>query len=217
MRAGTKVIKNPETWLPNEFDVDGRGQGIGYVVIPPYPLGRDQYQIVWNGTRYFEYTNQIIRLSKKTLLILPKDKMKRLKRIISECSYQDRCDLVISRVDVTSDYNHRFRLLIEAHDIFDLIRMPMKERKKFWLEHKLKLREQSKVYKLKPVKEGRDNKGVLVGSGYGGSSSIRYPKKGHKNAWKQFYKLFPSLKPGFDDQKQPYQTIEIAKILSKTK
>lgn len=44
------------------------------------------------------------------------------------------------------------------------------------------------------VKEGRDNKDVLVGGGGDNKNKIRYPKKCRKTAWKRFYKLFPHLK-----------------------
>lgn len=55
----------------------------------------------------------------------------------------------------------------------------------------------------KPIKEGRDNKGVYVGGGNGGyrGNTVRYPKKKRsKKTWSNFYKLFPSLaeKDGWD-------------------
>lgn len=52
-----------------------------------------------------------------------------------------------------------------------------------------------KQYTLKPIKEGRDNKGVIVGSGGHNINMVRYPKKVRKTAWKRFYRLFPHLKP----------------------
>jgi hypothetical protein len=36
MNIGDKVIKNPETWIVNEFDLWGRGIGIGIIVEPPF-------------------------------------------------------------------------------------------------------------------------------------------------------------------------------------
>lgn len=67
------------------------------------------------------------------------------------------------------------------------------ELKLMWFEkwtqvYKLKLE-----YQKKPQKEGRDNKDVYVGSGFGNSNNpIRYPsKKRSIKTWKNFYKLFP--------------------------
>lgn len=62
----------------------------------------------------------------------------------------------------------------------------------------------SDVYKQKPQKEGRDNKGVYVGSGGSNRNKARYPsKKRSKRTWKTFYKMFPSLaeKDGWDGEK----------------
>lgn len=56
-------------------------------------------------------------------------------------------------------------------------------------------------YNKTPQKEGRDNKGVYVGSGGGGSNRVRYPsKKRSKRVWKMFYKMFPyyAEKDGWD-------------------
>ena len=49
-------------------------------------------------------------------------------------------------------------------------------------------------YKLKPIPEGRDNKGVYVGSGGSNKNKVRYPsKKRSKRTWKIFYQMFPRL------------------------
>ncbi|MDB5312408.1 MAG: hypothetical protein JWO38_6610 [Gemmataceae bacterium] len=37
-RVGDRVANNPTTWLPNDFDSWGRGQGIGVVVESPFAL-----------------------------------------------------------------------------------------------------------------------------------------------------------------------------------
>ena len=50
------------------------------------------------------------------------------------------------------------------------------------------------VYKLAPLKEGRDNKGVYVGNGGSNRNKVRYPsKKRSKKTWKIFYQMFPKL------------------------
>ena len=57
------------------------------------------------------------------------------------------------------------------------------------------------VYKLKPIKEGRDNKGVYVGGGGSNRNKVRYPsKKRSKRTWKIFYQMFPKIaeKDGWD-------------------
>ena len=38
MNPGTKVIKNPDTWVPTEFDGWGRGEGVGTIVEPNVEL-----------------------------------------------------------------------------------------------------------------------------------------------------------------------------------
>lgn len=84
---------------------------------------------------------------------------------------------------------------LEAHTLFDKKGLNDSEREKLWSKTR---RDQLKLHtktKLKPQKEGRDNKDVKVGSGYPQGNTIRYPKKGRKTAWKRFYKLFPHLKP----------------------
>lgn len=83
----------------------------------------------------------------------------------------------------------------KAHNILDKAGKSEEERKALWAGAKSLRREYKSPYSLKPIKEGRDNKDVRVGSGGGGSNRIRFPKKGHKNAWKKFYKLFPHLDP----------------------
>ena len=70
----------------------------------------------------------------------------------------------------------------------------------------IKIREKrhSDVYKQKPQKEGRDNKGVYVGNGGSNRNKVRYPsKKRSKRTWKTFYKMFPDLaiKDGWDGKK----------------
>lgn len=37
-KVGDKVIKNPATWVANDFDGWGRGIGVGEVVEPPFPM-----------------------------------------------------------------------------------------------------------------------------------------------------------------------------------
>jgi hypothetical protein len=55
---GDKVVKNEETWVKNEFDSWGRGEGIGEIVAPPFDLGLD-VDVRWPSGRCFEKTTQI--------------------------------------------------------------------------------------------------------------------------------------------------------------
>lgn len=76
--------------------------------------------------------------------------------------------------------------------------------KKMWIEVMTHQREQSRLYSLKPQKEGRDNKGVYVGTGGSNRNKVRYPsKKRSKRTWKTFYTMFPRLaeQDGWDGKK----------------
>jgi hypothetical protein len=55
-------------------------------------------------------------------------------------------------------------------------------------------KEQMVDYQNKPIKEGRDNKGVYVGSGGYNKNMVRYPsKKRSKRTWRIFYEMFPKF------------------------
>lgn len=216
MRPGTKVIKNPDTWIPNDFDSWGRGEGIGIVVPPPYPMGRHEVDVRWPGGRCFEETKQILRVTKKTKLQLSNTELKRLRFLMSVEYYTSKKDLIPISAASYKPYKDQLQRKHEAHKLFDLIRLPEKQREKMWIEHRNQIGSYGDVYKLKPVKEGRDNKDIRVGSGYGGRDSIRYPRKGHKSAWKKFYKLFPRLHPNYtSDTLNKYASGEALKILNK--
>jgi hypothetical protein len=47
--VGDRVVRNPATWQPNDFDSWGRGIGVGVVVDPPFPLGPDEADVRWPG------------------------------------------------------------------------------------------------------------------------------------------------------------------------
>ncbi|MFT7150884.1 MAG: hypothetical protein ACI82Q_002759 [Nonlabens sp.] len=59
-KAGDFVKKNPEHWVENDFDSWGRGEGVGVVVGPPFPLEDDELDIRWPGGRCFENTSQVL-------------------------------------------------------------------------------------------------------------------------------------------------------------
>ncbi len=94
-----------------------------------------------------------------------------------------------------------FSIIKEAHDLMDKLHIIDSERESMWKAHKAKIRSYKTDYSLRPIQSRRDNKDIRVGSGYGSGNSIRYPRKGHKNAWKKFYKLFPHKHPDYDKEK----------------
>jgi len=61
LNVGDEVVKNEETWIPNDFDSWGRGIGIGIVVEPPFPLD-DAVDVRWPDGRCFEEINQLIKI-----------------------------------------------------------------------------------------------------------------------------------------------------------
>jgi len=67
MKVGNKVVKNPDTWIPNDFDSWGRGEGIGEVVESPFKLDKDQVDVRWKGGRCFENVNQLIKVDEENL------------------------------------------------------------------------------------------------------------------------------------------------------
>jgi hypothetical protein len=58
---GDKVIKNPDTWIPAEFDEWGRGIGVGIVTKPPFPLYDSETDIRWPSGRCFEFEEQLLK------------------------------------------------------------------------------------------------------------------------------------------------------------
>ena len=61
-KVGDKVIKNEETWEPNDLDNWGRGIGIGIIVEPPFEMDNGEVDVKWSNGKCFEFTNQLIKL-----------------------------------------------------------------------------------------------------------------------------------------------------------
>jgi hypothetical protein len=59
LKVGDKVVKNPETWIDNDFDSWGRGEGVGIVVESPFELEDDEVDVRWPNGRCFEMIAQI--------------------------------------------------------------------------------------------------------------------------------------------------------------
>ena len=53
--VGTRVVRHPTLWQPNAFDAWGRGEGIGVVVEPPFPLDPGKVDVRWPAGRCFEW------------------------------------------------------------------------------------------------------------------------------------------------------------------
>lgn len=62
MKVGDKVIKNKSTWIKNDFDNWGRGEGIGTIVEPPFELRDYEVDVRWQNGRCFENVDQLIKL-----------------------------------------------------------------------------------------------------------------------------------------------------------
>jgi enamine deaminase RidA (YjgF/YER057c/UK114 family) len=58
--VGDRVVRDPLTWQPNEFDAWGRGDGVGVVVDPPFPLDPGEVDVRWPGGRCFQDTAQLL-------------------------------------------------------------------------------------------------------------------------------------------------------------
>ncbi len=54
LEVGDKVVKNPETWIPSEFDAWGAGEGVGIIVEVNRVPGEDTLvDVRWpNGRAY---------------------------------------------------------------------------------------------------------------------------------------------------------------------
>lgn len=57
---GDRVVKNPATWVANDFDTWGRGVGVGLVVEPPFPMLEHEVDVRWPHGRCFELVAQLL-------------------------------------------------------------------------------------------------------------------------------------------------------------
>ena len=76
LKVGDRVVRNPATWQPNEFDSWGRGIGIGVVVEPPFVLDSDEVDVRWPGGRCFESITQLLHSATDTPNAEPSDARK---------------------------------------------------------------------------------------------------------------------------------------------
>lgn len=113
-------------------------------------------------------------------------------------SWNKAKDLEMKNGEVYSNYSasikRRLEQRLQIHQLAEKLKISEEEKNKMWYEQTTKVAKNKAELKKKPVKEGRDNKDVLVGSGGSNHSSVRYPsKKRSLSTWKKFYKLFPRL------------------------
>ena len=92
----------------------------------------------------------------------------------------------------------------EVYSLILELKLDLREAYEMWWEQHQKRSKSRQLQKPKPLKEGRDNKGVYVGSGGSNRNKVRYPSaKRSKRVWKIFYSMFPyyAEKDGWDGHK----------------
>ncbi len=61
MKIGDRVIKNPATWVPNDFDSWGRGIGVGVILPDTDGICDDEsFDVLWPGGRCVERAIQLL-------------------------------------------------------------------------------------------------------------------------------------------------------------
>jgi hypothetical protein len=94
-------------------------------------------------------------------------------------------------------YLKRLKQLKRIHDLYLRVTPDETDYMSHWHIMRSIQSEKGRIYKHNDKPERKDNKDSY---NYGnhdsrGISSVRFPSKKRKTAWKRFYKLFPSLKP----------------------
>lgn len=126
---------------------------------------------------------------------------RKIKRIISLIGKRGYISANVARLYGQSTYGPTFQLgkdIMEVHKLFDSMNFTESDRVAFWRNEESRRKSRSmwfyKPYKMMPSPPRKDNKDYInYGSG-GAQSSLRYPKKVKKTAWKRFLKLFPFAK-----------------------
>ncbi len=64
-KIGDFVKKNPETWVPSDFDSWERGIGVGQIVEPPFLMEENEVDVRWPTGRCFEFKEQLLPATKE--------------------------------------------------------------------------------------------------------------------------------------------------------
>ncbi len=59
-QPGDRVVKNPATWVANEFDGWGQGVGVGVVVEGPFEVD-GEVDVRWPAGRCFERVEGLVK------------------------------------------------------------------------------------------------------------------------------------------------------------
>lgn len=66
-KIGDQVVKNPETWIPSDFDSWGAGEGVGVIVEPPFELDEHSVDVRWPGGRCFQKKSELLLLKESKI------------------------------------------------------------------------------------------------------------------------------------------------------
>jgi len=110
---------------------------------------------------------------------------------------------VSESIHYPSTYKKTCQNFVRIFELANIIGLTDDELHLRWVQLIRERREQIVDFKKKPIPEGRDNKGVFVGSGGYNKNMVRYPsKKRSKRVWKIFYEMFPyyAKRDGWDGE-----------------
>jgi len=127
----------------------------------------------------------------------------RIKHLMGNHSYKSRAYINILVDSCTkAKMTHRLKELKELSMIYSFYDTQGKtddEIASLWVDTHSEKYNRSQPYKLKPIRERKDNQnpetyGINYGTGGSSRNRIRIPSKKHKNRYKNFLKLFPQFK-----------------------
>jgi len=105
----------------------------------------------------------------------------------------ERANTMLSYKNLPSSYVEQHKKYIRLFELSDILEISDDELCRRWKIARDKREEREVMMSIKPVKEGRDNKGVYVGNGGSNANKVRYPsKKRSLRTWKIFYEMFPN-------------------------
>jgi len=128
-----------------------------------------------------------------------KRKIKRIIALIGKRGYMSANAARMYAVSTYPSAQQTGKDIMEVHSLFDSMNFSESDRVAFWRHEESRRKSRSmwfyKPYKVMPKSPRKDNKDYInYGSGGENYTSLRYPKKVRKTAWKRFLKLFPFAK-----------------------